>query len=328
MNTIQSDTSTPLSAARVGARHIAARTLRSIAPAYLGIIVFFVIAGLVSPAFLSVGHIGTMLVLASFVMVAAFGEGLTMLTGGLDLSIPWVMTFAGVELTQFAGGSSIAALWAIPLVLLLCAGIGLLNGLGVVLLDLSPVVVTLATNVILQGVVLVLTNGTPSGASPPVISNLMNGQVFGSFPVLLLPLFAFVGIAIVLLHCTTFGRRVYAVGSSQTVARLSGIRVGPVLLAVYAISGFCSGLAGLMLTGYASQSFLGMGDPYLLPAIAAVVVGGTSPLGGKGYYAGTVGGAIMLTVLATILAGLTLPEAIKDIVYGLCVLVAVVLVRE
>lgn len=328
MNTMQSDTSTLRNPARPGARHIAARTLRSVAPAYLGIVLFFVIAGAISPSFVSVGHVGTMLVLASFVMVAAFGEGLTMLTGGLDLSIPWVMTFAGVELTQFTGGSSLAAAWAVPLVLAFCAGIGLLNGIGIVLLDLSPVVVTLATNVILQGVVLVLTNGTPSGASPPVISEIMNGQMLGSFPVLLLPLLAFVAVGIVALHCTTFGRRVYAVGSSQTVARLSGIRVGPVLLAVYAISGFCSGLAGIMLTGYASQSFLGMGDPYLLPAIAAVVVGGTSPLGGKGFYAGTVGGAIMLTVLATILAGLTLPEAIKDIVYGLCVLVAVMLVRE
>jgi ribose transport system permease protein len=212
--------------------------------------------------------------------------------------------------------------------LLLCVGVGIFNGLGIVLLGISPVVMTLATNAMLQGVVLVLTNGTPSGSAPPSLGELMNGRFLGSVPILIPPLLLFVVAGVLLLQRTSYGRQVYAVGNSPLVARLSGLRVGMILISVYVISALCSGLAGLMLTGYGRQSYLGMGDQYLLPSIAAVVVGGASALGGRGYYLGTVGGAILLATLGTILAGLTLPDAIKDIVFGLVVLLAVVANRE
>jgi ribose transport system permease protein len=156
----------------------------------------------------------------------------------------------------------------------------------------------------------------------------MNGRFLGSVPILIPPLLLFVVAGVLLLQRTSYGRQVYAVGNSPLVARLSGIRVGLILISVYVISALCSGLAGLMLTGYGRQSYLGMGDQYLLPSIAAVVVGGASALGGRGYYLGTVGGAILLATLGTILAGLTLPDAIKDIVFGLVVLLAVVANRE
>jgi ribose transport system permease protein len=307
---------------------VVGRVLQVVGPAYAAILVLLIVGHFISASFDTPDHLATLLVLASFVIVAGFGQGIVILTGGLDLSIPWTITFSGVVLSLLSQGSDRAATWVIPVVLLLCVGVGLFNGLGIVLLGISPVVMTLATNAMLQGVVLVLTNGTPTGSAPPSLGELMNGRFLGSVPILIPPLLLFVVAGVLLLQRTSYGRQVYAVGNSPLVARLSGIRVGLILISVYVISALCSGLAGLMLTGYGRQSYLGMGDQYLLPSIAAVVVGGASALGGRGYYLGTVGGAILLAALGTILAGLTLPDAIKEIVFGLVVLLAVVANRE
>jgi ribose transport system permease protein len=134
--------------------------------------------------------------------------------------------------------------------------------------------------------------------------------------------------ALLLLGRTPFGRRIYAVGNSPMVARLSGVGVGGTLIGTYALSGFCAALVGILLSGFSGQASLGMGDEYLLPSIAAVVVGGTLITGGRGHYLGMLGGVLLLTALSTLLAGTTLPTAVRDIVLGLVVLAAVLALRE
>jgi ribose transport system permease protein len=125
-----------------------------------------------------------------------------------------------------------------------------------------------------------------------------------------------------------FGRRVYAVGNGQRAAALSGINVGGTIIRVYMLSGVCSALVGALLTGFSGQASLGMGDEYLLPSIAIVVVGGALITGGRGLYLGMLGGALLLTALQTLLAGTTLPFATRAIVFGLVVLGAVLALRE
>jgi ribose/xylose/arabinose/galactoside ABC-type transport system permease subunit len=200
-------------------------------------------------------------------------------------------------------------------------------GLGVVLLGLPPIVITLATNGILQGFALVYSNGTPDGFSSPTLRWFMTGSIHGVTPVVLLVVL-FVVAALVLLGRTAFGRRVYAVGNSAKVATLSGVGVGATLIGVYALSGFCAALVGILLTGFSGQASLGMGDEYLLPSIAVVVVGGTLITGGRGHYVGMLGGVLLLTALLTLLAGTTLPHAVRDIIFGLVVLGAVLALRE
>jgi ribose transport system permease protein len=147
-------------------------------------------------------------------------------------------------------------------------------------------------------------------------------------PILVFPLAGFVVAAILLLQKTTFGRAVYAVGNSQTVARLSGVNVRATIVAVYAISALCAGLGGWMLLGFANQSFIGMGDQFLLPSIAAVVIGGASALGGRGKYIGTVGGALLLEALSAVLGAVFQSAATQDILYGVIILLAMVAVRS
>ncbi len=155
----------------------------------------------------------------------------------------------------------------------------------------------------------------------------MTGHVAGVTPVVIF-LFAFIVVGTLLLMRTPFGRRVYAVGNSLEAARLSGVPTGRVLKSVYILCGLCAAIVGILLTGFSGQASLGMGDDYMLPSVAVVVVGGALITGGRGHYLGMVGGALLLTALQTLLAGTSLPCALRAILFGCVVLVAVNALRE
>jgi ribose transport system permease protein len=138
----------------------------------------------------------------------------------------------------------------------------------------------------------------------------------------------FVAVSVLLLGRTVFGRRIYAVGNGERIAALSGVPVGRTLIGVYILSGLCSAIVGVLLTGFSGQASLGMGDDYLLPSIAVVVIGGALITGGRGHYLGMLGGVLLLTALQTLLAGTMLPYATRTILFGLVVLVAVMALRE
>ena len=303
-----------------------AEDLRYALPAYVCFVLVLIGTGLLYRG-LSGGYVNSLLVLGSFLAVLSLGQGGVILTGGLDLSLPWTIGLCGILLAGMAQGSASAAAWTIPLVLAIGALIGMFNGLGVVLFALPPIVVTLATDGVLQGIAMVYSNGTPSGFAPPELRWLMSTRIWGITPELWL-LAIFVIVATLLLARTPFGRRVYAIGNSVRAARLSGVNVGRTLVLVYVLSGVCSAIVGILLDGFGGQASLGMGDSYLLPSIAVVVVGGTLITGGRGSYLGMLGGVLLLTALQMLLAGTTLPDAMRQIIYGLVVLGAVVALRE
>ncbi len=308
------------------ARHRAA--LRTVLPAYAGFAIVLGVSQAVFGGTLdNAGYFNSLLVLSSFLAILALGQGAAILTGGLDLSIPWMIGFIGILTAGLIRGADIAAIWAVPFGLALGAALGAVNGLGIVLLGLPPIVMTLAMNGILQGAALVYCNGTPAGFASPAERWLMTGHLLGATPVVWF-LVLFVLAALLMLDRTVFGRRIYAVGNNALVARLSAVGVGGTLIGVYALSGVCSALVGILLSGFSGQASLGMGDEYLLPSIAVVVVGGTLITGGSGHYLGMLGGVLLLTALSTLLAGTTLPDATRDIIFGLVVLGAVLALRE
>nr|WP_245415096.1 ABC transporter permease [Aureimonas flava] len=305
-----------------------AGTLRHALPAWLCLaLVLLATQAVLGNTLANWGFWNSFLVLSTFLVVLALGQGAVILTGGLDLSVPWTIGLSGIVLAGIVEGSDAALLYAVPAVIAMAALIGLFNGLGVVALGLSPIVVTLAMNGILQGAALLYSGGTPSGFASPWLRWLMTGRLGPATPVLvLLALFLLAGT--LLLSRTAFGRRVYAVGNSLEAARLSGVRTGRVIVGVYVLSALCAALVGVLLTGFSGQASLGMGDDYLLPSIAVVVIGGALITGGRGHFLGMVGGALLLTALQTLLAGTTLPYAFRAILFGCVVLAAVIALRE
>ncbi|RMH50804.1 MAG: ABC transporter permease [Alphaproteobacteria bacterium] len=305
-----------------------AETIRHALPAYVCFVIVVVVTEFaIGQSAFSWGYVNSLLVLSSFLLILALGQGTVILTGGLDLSVPWVIGLCGILLTGMVNGQDAPLIHALPLVLGAGALAGLVNGIGVALLGLSPIVMTLAMNGILQGLALLYSQGTPAGYSAPLMRWFMTGKLAGVTPVVFLVIL-FVALSMALLSRTPFGRRVYGIGNGERVAMLSGINVNATLIGVYMLSGFCAALAGCLLTGFSGQASLGMGDEYLLPSIAVVVVGGTLITGGRGSYAGMVGGVLLLTALQTLLAGTTLPYAMRTILFGLVVLGAVVALRE
>jgi ribose transport system permease protein len=305
-----------------------AETLRYAAPAYVCLAIVVVVTQIwLGRAVFNVTYWNSMFVLSSFLAILALGQGSVILTGGLDLSVPWTIGLSGILLAGMVNGSDAALAYALPTVLVIACLIGLANGIGIVFLGISPIVMTLATNGILQGFALLYSQGTPAGFSSPMLRWFMTGKLFALTPVVLF-MIAFVVFAVLLLGRTAFGRRVYGIGNSLRAAQLSGIAVGRTLILVYMLSAVCAAIVGIMLTGFSGQASLGMGDDYLLPSIAVVVVGGALITGGRGHYLGMLGGVLLLTALQMLLAGTTLPYATRAILYGLVVLGAVMALRE
>lgn len=303
-------------------------TIRYALPAYLCLLAVVIVTQFwLGRAILNPTYWNSLAVLSTFLAILALGQGTVILTGGLDLSVPWTIGIAGILLAGIVNGSDAALVYALPAVLLIACLIGFINGVGIVVLGISPIVMTLAMNGILQGFALVYSQGTPAGFSSPMLRWFMTGKIWTVTPVVPF-MVLFVIAAVFLLGRTAFGRRVYGIGNGLRAAQLSGIAVGRTLILVYVLSGLCAGLVGVLLTGFSGQASLGMGDDYLLPSIAVVVVGGALITGGRGHYLGMLGGVLLLTALQMFLAGTTLPYATRAILFGLVVLGAVMALRE
>ncbi|MEZ5924098.1 MAG: ABC transporter permease [Hyphomicrobiaceae bacterium] len=302
--------------------------IRYALPAYVCFVLTVVITELaIGHALLNPGYYTSLMVLASFLLILALGQGSVILTGGLDLSVPWTIGLCGILLAGTVNGQNGPLLYALPMVLGVGALIGLANGFGIAKLGISPIVMTLAMNGILQGIALLYSQGTPAGFSAPLMRWFMTDKSGIVTPAVIFMLIFIAG-AVILHTRTVFGRHLYALGNGERVAQLSGIDIDRTTLLVYMLSGLCSALVGAMLTGFSGQASLGMGDEYLLPSIAVVVVGGALITGGRGTYLGMVGGVLLLTALQTLLAGTTLPYATRTIIFGLVVLAAVVALRD
>ena len=298
----------------------------AIAWAFGCIVVVLLVGSMYSRSFLSPEYLLQQLKVASFLGVIATGAMIVILLGQIDLSVPWVVAVGGMMATAATGWGPAGQALAIPIGVACGVMLGLVSGFGVAVLRLPSMVVTLAVNAVAQGLMVVHTGGfSPQASSSPAMRFLATGDALLGIPNALV-VWALVGVcASFLLRRTTFGRTVYAIGNRERAAYLSGARTGAVVMLAFAIAGGLSAFGGVLLAGYASKAAQAMGDPYLLPAIAAVVLGGTSILGGRGSYAGTVAGVILITLLQSILSVMQIEEYGRHVIYGV-VIVAMLLI--
>lgn len=290
-------------------------------------VVLLIGARFVSPSLGSWSQVETVLVLGFFLVILSFGQGLVILSGGLDLSLPATITLGGILATSWIGAGNPLEWALLPVVLGACGLVGLVSAAGIIWLRVPPFIMTMAMSIIVSSALLGYTSGTPRGAAPDFAAALMKDRLF-TMPLPIVVLVAFVLVGWLFQSRAVIGRYVYAVGTNEEAARIAGVPLTLARILPYVISAICAGFVGIALVGYSNGATLRMGDDYLLPSIASVVIGGSSILGGRGTFLGTVGGAILLTTLGTIISALGLEFGLRTVIEGSIVLIALLLLRE
>ncbi len=298
----------------------------AVAMAFGCIIVLLFLGSLYSTSFISPAFLLQQLKMASFLGVIATGMMIVILLGQIDLSVPWVVAVGGMMSTAVASSGAVGGVIAIPFGILCGVALGLINGFGVAYLRIPSMIITLAVNAVAQGIMVVHTGGySPQDASSATMRTLATGTTLLGIPNSLLVWIVLGAAAVFLLTRTTFGRAVYAIGNSERAVYLSGVKSQRIIMLAFAISGGLSAFGGVLLAGYASKAAQGMGDAYLLPSIAAVVLGGRSILGGRGSYLGTVAGVILITLLQSILSVMQIEESGRQVIYGVVIITMLLL---
>jgi ribose transport system permease protein len=288
-------------------------------------LLIFVIGGLIRPNFANLDQGINIVRLAAFLGIIAAGQTLVIISGGegIDLSAGAVVTLGAILAFRVSNGQNEMLLAGLGIALLAGLVIGFINGIGITVFKIPPLVMTLGMTGIVEGTIRAVTRGQLEGGTPPLMVEwIAEPLVFGIPGVVIL--WVLIGLGMwLLLERTTYGKQLFAIGVNRTTARLSGVRVQRVVVITYTLSGLLAAFGGFVLLGFTRTVFLNLGGPYLFPSIAAVVVGGTALAGGRGSYWGTMSGALVLTLIQSLLRALQIEESYQLIVLGFTLVVLI-----
>ncbi len=290
-------------------------------PLLVLLVVLVILSELVRPGIVNLNWGGVMLRTAVPLAILAGCQVLTMLTGGIDLSVGAVASMSGFLVATLVGD------YGLVVALLIAMGIaaiaGLLTGIGVGVFRVHPLIMTLGMGLVVFGfanawqLIMVQTGG----GTPAELRWIGSGSLFGIVPHSLLVFVPLAALILFSLRRTGYGRLLYAIGDNPIAARLSGARSWQVLLVLYAISAVMASIAGFLLSGLTNVASVTLADSYVLPSVAAAVIGGTSIMGGRGGYGGAIVGALILVVISSLLSSLGYPEAVRQILFGSIIVV-------
>ncbi|MGE0456629.1 MAG: ABC transporter permease [Bauldia sp.] len=296
----------------------AARLTHPLVLAFLSVLVILGIGEWVSPGFAQGDQVTKLLTVSAILGIVAAGQCLVVIGGreGIDLSVGALISLGAVLAGNVMSGSNGAILPAF-----LVAGsatflIGIVSGLGITFLRIPPLVMTLGMMGVVQGALTVITRGIPSGNAAPGLMAFVNDPLLLGLPGILF-VWALIGLLMwFLLRRTELGYAIYAMGSNERAAILVGLPVRLIRVLLYGLSGLFAGITGVIVIGYTGNSFVSVGDQYVLPSIIAVVIGGVSLAGGTGTYFGAMLGAIALTLLTSVLTTLQLEYWGRQLIFG------------
>lgn len=300
--------------------------LRSVGAVWIAAIGLYLISGFISPAMFQFGQVLNILQVASFLGVIAAGQTIAVLTGGIDLSQAGVVTLTNIVATSIMLSQPENIPAAIVVVLVLALLVGLANGFLVTAVGVTPLIATLGMNSVLFGAALVYTGGAPSGGTPVEFQIIGTGSLFGIPNPALIWLGLSLGL-LVLTRRTSYGRRLYATGANPRAAEMMGVNVGRTIVSAYVLSALMAALGALLLTAYVGAPSLGIGNQFLLTAVAAVVVGGAALTGGSGSVVATMGGAIFITELSSFTNIIQVSTGTQFVIQGALILVSVLVYR-
>jgi ribose transport system permease protein len=256
--------------------------------------------------------------LSVFLGVIAAGQTLVVISGfeGIDLSAGSVVTLTAILTYVTVSGENDKVLLALLISFAVGAAIGFINGLGITFLKISPFVMTLGMSGVVTGAIIVINHGNVSGKIAPIMTKLIARPLIFGIPGAIIIWLIFGVLMWLLLERTTYGKQLFAIGVNRVTAKLSGVNVTWTNLATYALAGALAGFGGFLLVGNTGVVFINLGQPYLFPSIAAVAVGGTLLSGGKGSYWGSMAGAVVLTLITSLLTTMQMPDSVRRMVLG------------
>ena len=304
--------------------------LNRVVIAYLLAAGLMVIGGLLVPNFLTFRHVMTVIQASAFLVLITLGQTVVIISGkeGLDLSVGGIFVIGVILAAAILRGNDANLPLAIGAVILCGFVLGLVNGVGVSYLNISPLIMTLAWGTATSGIALFSTGGNHIGKASPLLETIGVGSLsikIGS-PGISIPWVVVIWIITIvaaqfILRRTSAGKTLYGIGANNRAAALSGVRTKLFRMTVYGVSGIFSAVTGMLMLGYVGEPNINLGSVYILPSVVAAVIGGISFAGGTGSYLGSVAGAIFLTTLDSILATLQLGEGGRQVTIGLVLLI-------
>lgn len=292
------------------------------------VIIFLLLSTpLFSTGFLDTKHLLNVARKTSGLGIISIGQTFVILTGGIDLSNGMVITLVNVVSATLLNGNDDLIILVFIICLIIGFVVGLINGLCITKLRVPPFVCTLGMFTILKGICYVYTGGSPKGKVSPILKFIGSG-FFAKIPIALFFLIFFSIISIIFLRNSTIGRYFYVVGANYRTAYLSGVKIDKIKLIAYILSGILAAISGLVLSGYVGTGSLSIGDGYNLNSVAATVVGGAAFSGGVGSVIGSVGGALFLTIVFSLLRFLGLSYSNQLVVQGTILAIAIYIQRR
>jgi ribose transport system permease protein len=263
--------------------------------------------------------------LSAFLGIIAAGQTLIIISGseGIDLSVGAVVTLSAIFTYVIVNGDDGRILPALLAAIAIGAVIGLINGMGISFLKISPLVMTLGMSGVVTGLILLVQHGNVSGAVSPMMTKIIARPLIFGIPGAIIIWIIFGVMMWLLMERTAFGKYLFAIGTNRVTAQLSGVNVPGMVLATYALAGALAGLGGFLVVGNTGVVFISIGNSFLFPSIAAVAVGGTLLSGGKGSYVGTMAGALVLTLITSLLTTMQMPDSVRQMVLGATLLVLI-----
>ena len=288
---------------------------------WIAFLALVVVCQIVAPGTLTSTALLSMLPVTAILAVSAVGQSLTIQQGGIDFAVPGAMSLAAVVATGIPNGDDSKVLLGIAVALGAVLVGGLISGLAITWVNITPIIATLAVNALLLGVVFTYA-GAAAKMSAPALSSFTVGRALGVPNTVWIAL-VFLVLAIVIETRTVMGRRFVSIGASPAASRAMGLPVTRYVIGTYMIAALCYGVAGIMLAGYLVSPGPSLGTPYLLASITAVVIGGTSFGGGRARLAGTAVAALFLSLLNSLLTSLGAPTSTQLLVQSAAIAIAI-----
>jgi ribose transport system permease protein len=301
---------------------------------YSRILVPFIIAGMLiiagevaAPGFAGANHVLQLLKTSALLGVLVLAQSVVIISGGegIDLSVGSIASISAIMAGVIINGKDGNLVQAVLLAVAAGFLLGLVNGIGVAVFNVPPLIMTLGMGSVITGIVLIYSQGfIIRGSASELLKTIGGGQIHG-YPSMIFVWLVIIAISLFIFNRTKSGISLYGVGANDITAELDGVHTRRVRALAYATGGSIAALAGVFLLGYNGLPFMGIGDSYVLPSVAAAVIGGISLAGGSGSYLGAVGGSILLTTLTALLVTLRMGEGGKQVVFGLVLIILLAL---